>query len=351
MKHLPILNKSSFLLLIAACCLSAVNAQTNPKSPINKAFTAQSDTAQMKQQVSPIKRSMTAQMDTFKMGAANKKVVAPKAVPEKGFVAGAHNLDYKWVTHGTGKQIAKVGDFGEMSVVFKIGDTTIINTNEMNEHRPVLQPISAPGMKGDLMEGIVKMKAGDSVVFRMKSDTFFVRAKQPKPSWVKSSDYIRWEVKMHRVLTKTQLATETAAKEKAQKSIDDKILQDYFKAHNIKDPKKAASGLYFTVIKEGVGEHPIEGQEVSVNYSGETIKGEKFDSNTDSTFNHVEPLNFALGKHNVISGWDEAVALMNKGMKARFYIPSSLAYGDHGQGPKIGPNEILIFDIELLSFK
>lgn len=325
------LKKCSFLLLIAALGLHVADAQTKALPTVQK--------------------SATFQTNTINKNVAQKSRPAVKPVIETGFEPGINNLDYKWVIHGSGTQTAAVGDYGEMNVVFKIGDTTIINTDEMNDHRPVLQPIAAPSMKGDLMEGIVKMKAGDSVIFRMKSDTFFARTKQPKPAWVKSSDYIRWEVKMARVLTKAQLDAETAGKEKAQKSVDDKLLQDYFAKHNIKNAKKTASGLYYVVLKNGTGQHPLEGQDVSVNYTGQNMKGEKFDSNTDSAFNHVEPLSFALGKHNVINGWDEAIALMNKGMKATFYIPSGLAYGDHGQGPKIGPNEILIFDIELLSFK
>ena len=325
------LKKCSFLLLMTLLSLNVINAQIKEMSPLRKSATFQNET---------IKKSLSKQTN-----------VIPVSIPETGFESGINNLDYKWVIHGTDTQTAAVGNFGEMSVIFKIGDTTIINTDEMNDHRPVLQPISAPSMKGDLMEGIIKMKGGDSVIFRMQSDTFFTRTKQPKPTWVKSTDYIRWEVKMTRVLTKNQLDAETATKEKAQKTIDDKLLQDYFTKHNIKNVTKTASGLYYTVLKKGTGTHPIDGQEVSVNYTGQNIKGEKFDSNTDATFNHLEPLAFALGKHNVIIGWDEAVALMNKGMKATFYIPSGLAYGDHGQGPKIGPNEILIFDIELLSFK
>ncbi|RYG53684.1 MAG: peptidylprolyl isomerase, partial [Chitinophagaceae bacterium] len=139
-------------------------------------------------------------------------------------------------------------------------------------------------------------------------------------------------------------------KEGAQGATDDKLLQDYFKTKKITNVKKTASGMYYTVTKPGSGLAPKNGQQVSVNYTGVTLKGEKFDSNTDPSFGHVEPFTFQLGKRNVIRGWDEAVALMKKGMKATFYIPSPLAYGANGPD-KIGPNAILIFDIELLSFK
>lgn len=273
------------------------------------------------------------------------------AAGDQGFTKSPDGLDYKLVTKGNGTQTPKPGDFGEMHVKFSIGDTVMINTYEMNNMKPVTQQFQAPAMKGDLMTGLMKMKAGDSMVFRMLMDTLAVRAKQPKPAWAKPGDYACWEIKMVSVKTKEQAEHENASKEGAQKTIDDKILLDYFKTKGIKNVKKTASGIYYVVRKPGMGLSPKAGQKVTVNYTGQNLKGEKFDSNVDPSFSHVEPFSFNLGKHSVIKGWDEGVAVMKKGMKATFYIPSSLAYGSNGAGAKIPANAILIFDIELLSFK
>lgn len=270
---------------------------------------------------------------------------------DDGFIKSPDGLDYKIITKGTGTQTPKPGDLAEMHVKFKIGDTVMINTYEMNNQKPVTQQCQSPGMKGDLMEGLMKMRAGDSMVFRMLMDTLAVRANQPKPAWAKPGDYAVWEIKMVSVKTKAQADAENAKKESAQLAIDDKILQNYFKSKGIKNVKKMPSGIYYVVQKPGTGLSPKSGQKVSVNYTGQDLKGEKFDSNVDPSFNHVEPFSFDLGKHNVIKGWDEAVAIMKKGMKATFYIPSPLAYGSNGAGAKIPANAILIFDIELLSFK
>jgi len=272
------------------------------------------------------------------------------ATNAKDFTTSESGLDYKKVIAGTGATTGKPGDYGEMHVVFKIGDSVMINTYEMNEHMPVQQQFSAPTINGDLMEGLMSMKAGDSTVFRMLMDTLAVRANQPKPSWAKTGDYATWEVKMVSVKTKEQLEVETANKDKAQMAIDDKLIQEYFKAKGIKNAKKDASGLYYVVHKQGAGAMPQAGQKVTVNYTGQNLKGEKFDSNVDPAFSHVEPFSFDLGKSSVIKGWDKGVALMNKGMKATFYLPSSLGYGERGAGEKIPPNAILVFDIELLSF-
>jgi FKBP-type peptidyl-prolyl cis-trans isomerase FkpA len=282
------------------------------------------------------------------------EVATPAAAPaadDSLFVKDGSGLDCKWVTHGTGTKMAAVGDMAELSVVFKIGDSTLANTELQNNHKPVQQQITAPSMKGDLMSGLTKMKAGDSVVLRMRIDTFMSRVHQPKPAWARADAYITWQVKMVRVMNKAEMEADMAQASKGQNTTDDKLLQAYFKSHNIKNAKKTASGLYYTVAKTGTGAHPKDGQEATVNYTGQSLQGEKFDSNVDPKFGHVSPFSFVLGQHRVIRGWEEAVGLMNKGMKATFYLPSSIAYGAQGQGGKIGPNEVLMFDIELVSFK
>ncbi|KAA5536874.1 hypothetical protein F0919_04160 [Taibaiella lutea] len=276
--------------------------------------------------------------------------VSHPAADDSLFVKDGSGLDCKWVTHGTGTQTPALGDIAELRVVFKIGDSVLANTNVQNENKPVQQQITAPSMQGDLMSGLVKMKVGDSAVFRMLADTFFARVHQHMVPWSKPGDYIVWQVKMENIMTKAQMDAEMAKRNKGQNDIDDKKLQAYFKAHNITNAKKTASGMYYTVSKPGSGAHPKEGQSATVNYTGQNLKGEKFDSSVDPAFHHVEPYTFTIGQ-GVIQGWSQAVPLMNKGMKATFYIPSSLAYGAQQRDEKIGANEVLIFDIELLNFK
>lgn len=268
-----------------------------------------------------------------------------------GFIATPNGLESKVITKGKGTQVAKVGDFGEMHVKFKIGDSLIINTYEMNQHQAVTQQLQQPSMKGDLMEGLLTMKAGDSIVFRMLMDTLAERSKQPKPEWAKPGDYATWEVKMISVKTKEQVEQEQKEKESVQINADDKLIQEYLKSKNITNAKKTESGLYYVLHTAGEGVSPQPGQQATVNYTGMDLMGEKFDSNVDPAFNHVEPFSFAVGKRQVIKGWDEAALLLKKGAKGTFYLPSHLAYGSRGSGAKIPPNAILIFDIELMDFK
>ncbi len=109
--------------------------------------------------------------------------------------------------------------------------------------------------------------------------------------------------------------------------------------------KTTASGLQYKVIKEGSGESPKETDTVVVNYKGTLINGTEF----DSSYKRNEPATFPVNR--VIKGWTEALQLMKPGAKYELVIPASLAYGERGAGQDIGPNETLIFDVELLSVK
>lgn len=102
-----------------------------------------------------------------------------------------------------------------------------------------------------------------------------------------------------------------------------------------------ASGLQYKVLELGDGETPTATSTVQVHYEGRLISGEIFDSSID----RGAPAEFPLSK--VIPGWTEGLQLMPEGSKYEFYIPSNLAYGVHGSGA-IGPNETLIFFVELL---
>jgi peptidylprolyl isomerase len=121
-----------------------------------------------------------------------------------------------------------------------------------------------------------------------------------------------------------------------------KFLDDNGRKSGVKTTK---SGLQYLVMAEGppVGKSPSDANKVSVHYEGRLIDGTVF----DSSYERGEPIEFPLA--SVIPGWTEGVQLMSEGDKFRFFIPPALAYGEHGtRGGPIGPNEALVFDVELL---
>jgi FKBP-type peptidyl-prolyl cis-trans isomerase len=105
------------------------------------------------------------------------------------------------------------------------------------------------------------------------------------------------------------------------------------------------SGLQYKVLVKGDGPKPAQNDRVTVHYSGTLLDGTEF----DSSYKRGKPATFQV--NGVIRGWTEALQLMNVGSKYRLYVPSDLAYGQRGAGRKIGPNTMLMFDVELLSIE
>ncbi len=105
------------------------------------------------------------------------------------------------------------------------------------------------------------------------------------------------------------------------------------------------SGLQYRVIKEGNGKIPKLTDKVSVNYQGTLIDGTEF----DSSYRRGQPAKFPVS--GVIKGWTEALQLMKVGSKWELFIPSRLAYAEQGAGSIIGPNAVLVFQVELLSIE
>lgn len=110
---------------------------------------------------------------------------------------------------------------------------------------------------------------------------------------------------------------------------------------------KTESGLRYKMIQKGNGKQAEKGKTVSVHYSGSLENGMVF----DSSYKRKQPIEFTLGRGQVIEGWDEGIALLQVGDKARFVIPSYLGYGSRGAGGVIPPDATLIFDVELMDVK
>jgi FKBP-type peptidyl-prolyl cis-trans isomerase FkpA len=115
------------------------------------------------------------------------------------------------------------------------------------------------------------------------------------------------------------------------------------KNRNVKGVITTASGLQYSVIKKGAGVKPTATDKVTVQYKGTNLDGVEF----DSSYKRGQAASFRLAE--VIPGWTEGIQLMPVGSTYKFWIPERLAYGQRSPGPGIGPSEMLIFEVELVS--
>jgi len=113
---------------------------------------------------------------------------------------------------------------------------------------------------------------------------------------------------------------------------------------NYPEAKSTDSGLYYIMEDEGFGPKPSKFQNVSVHYTGMLTDGSVF----DTSHKRGQPIAFPIGAGRVIKGWDEGIALLGIGGKAKLIIPYFLAYGDAGRPPVIPAKATLIFDVELV---
>ena len=142
-------------------------------------------------------------------------------------------------------------------------------------------------------------------------------------------------------LQKQQQADRQARGEKAKKE------GEAFLAKNKKEKGvvELPSGIQYKVVQEGKGDKPKATDTIVAHYKGTLISGKEF----DSSYKRGQPATFAVNQ--VIPGWQEILPMMPTGSKWQVFIPSDKAYGERGAGADIGPNETLIFEVELLEIK
>lgn len=256
---------------------------------------------------------------------------------------------------------------GELPQLYDVLETSVrCVVNDTNEIIPTMDNLFQciePLFPGDIFEGMAMMHKGDSASFIVNVDsTFRTFFGSPQiPEQFVSTDVMRFDIRMKDFCSEKEYAKRTAARMKEQ--ISQRI--ETMKTNNPEETEKAAktlaaffkknkivvepteSGLCYVMTQEGNGEKPEVGQVVSVHYTGKLLDGTVFDSSVD----RGQPFQFPLGMGQVISGWDEGIALMSKGEKGVLYIPYYLAYGDRGAGADIKPFDNLMFEVELIDFE
>jgi len=286
-----------------------------------------------------------------------------------GFKKGDKGLEYKLIANGKGAKIA-LNDFIQLQIkqVYSgAKDTVLYDSHELMPRIQIYDSASTPM---EYFKILGKMSKGDSMVIRIPSDSVLKALGQQAPPYMKKGKFIYTHITLVNIFkTREQADSANRAEQKVAKpkffkkqleemdkivasnkeqiEKDDKIIADYLAKNNIK-AQKTKWGVYVAVQNEGSG-NPIGFDDVvSVNYTGKTLDSAiVFDSNVDPK-SPKPPYDVKIWEiGGVIAGWTDGLQALKNGSKATFYIPSSLGYGVNGNGPKIKPNENLVFDVEI----
>lgn len=256
-------------------------------------------------------------------------------------------LRYQFFTKNDGRK-PKVGD---IIFVHMLGvnskDSALFDTYKMGQ--PFNISIMEPTFKGSLEEGFMMMAQGDSAVFLINADSLYTRTFQrPVPEYVEKGSDIKFTLKMMEIYSQEEMNKKMQKEAEEKQAAEAKAIESYKAAHADAKMETTASGLMYEVVKANPkGRAVKDGDSVSVHYTGTLLDGTVFDSSVE----RGEPITFPAGKGMVIPGWDEAIKLMKEGEKFKLLIPSRIAYGERGAGPKIPPFSTLLFDVELVKVK
>jgi FKBP-type peptidyl-prolyl cis-trans isomerase FkpA len=274
------------------------------------------------------------------------------------------------IRKGDGVEVG-VKKFLIMNFMFKDGKDSVWNDTRKNPYPMAMQKqnIMKPG--DNVLEVISMLTKGDSVTFKISAKDIFAKSfHQPIPPKVDSNSFFTFAIGVVKVLDSAEFdkfRTELVAKQnenmlklqQEQLAKDTVIIDNYLKEKSVK-ALRTASGLRYVITKAGKGENAKEGQVAKVNYSGYLLNGKYFDTSVEEVAKKnnlyqqgrsYTPYEVVVGRSRVISGWHEALKLMNKGAKITVYIPSTLAYGNQKRDENIIENSILAFDMELVELK
>lgn len=241
----------------------------------------------------------------------------------------------------TGNPAPNPGDFVYFHAYIRNGDSLLFSTRQQGQESVFqIAKEQPPGAKPHPVEQALSMMgAGDSATVSMNIDTL-----PQKPPGFENASVMLYDIAVSQVMTEEAYKT----KQKEERAVAlDTVLQsliDEYKPGASKELQETGSGLEYLILEEGTGPQPQPGQQVKVHYRGVLLDGNTF----DSSLSRGEPIDFAVGRGEVIPGWDEGIGLLKQGSKALLVVPPDLAYGQRGAPPVIPPNSNLVFYVELV---
>ncbi len=275
-------------------------------------------------------------------------------------------IEYTYIKEG--KDTPKNGEFILYHLVVQNDkDSTFVSTYDQMMPGYLMYNDSTPRQNG-MDEIFLGLKKGDSIAFEANALKVFGEGNMPP--FLQADQNVKIRIGVIDVLDEQGVQAyftalqEAQMKKQAEGSVkqletDTQIIEDYIAANNL-NASRTESGLYYVIEEEGDGVEIDEGDLAFVHYAGYLLDGTLFDTSnkdlatTKNMYNEQRdlagqygPIEVAVGEGRVIQGWDEGLALLQKGSKAKLLIPSPLAYGDRQSGALIPPNSVLLFDVEI----
>ena len=264
-----------------------------------------------------------------------------------GFDKTKSGLQYKIIKSASGEELDP-GDIVKFQYKVTFKDSVVITTYGK---MPAYDQVDSLGRHHDFSEFLAKMKVGDSAVCYQLFDTLQRRPEFGVPPYMKKGDKQEVSIKILSVfkaknkagLNPRDLAVEDYRKELDQfKAKELEVIEKFLAKNNIK-ANKINNSVYVIIDQEGTGKRADSGQVVGIKYTGYTLDGRFFDSNTDSTKqlqkHGMEPYFFVSKQQGAIQGILEGITQFKVGSKVKIFIPSLMGYGPQGSPPAIKPNE------------
>lgn len=271
-------------------------------------------------------------------------------------------IEYKYINQGDKE--TQDGEFVMYHFTAKTGSDSLFISSYDQPVPPYLQHLDSAEAKTGIDEIFLNLNSGDSIVINSTAEKIFTP--EGVPPFLENDEAVTISIGVINVLEEevfedyfNDLVAEQQKKQTEQAGVqldeDVQTIESYIQENNL-DASKTASGLYYVIEEEGSGAQVEQGDKISVNYTGYVLDGTVFDTSIESkakesdTYDEnrpYEPFTFDVGQGMVIPGWDEGLQLLKEGAKAKFLIPSPLAYGPSQRGAVIVPNSILIFDVEV----
>jgi FKBP-type peptidyl-prolyl cis-trans isomerase len=259
----------------------------------------------------------------------------------EGFSKTPTGLYYKIYKTSTDTATPRAGYYVEFEMIYSGKshgkDSVFFDSRKQDNPAPVKFFLPRPGFQGDLNEGFLMLSKGDSGVFMVNSDSLIYKTfkMQRRPPGIDSNGYFTFHIHVLSFRTTESMIFE-----------EEQLLNKYVKDNNI-TVRPNSMGLYIIETQAGTGPKIDSGYQVKMNYKVSLIDGKEL----FTSFDRPEPVKFEYGKKIDTQGFEYGVSTLKKGSKARFIVPSNLAFGRRGSGTLVAPYQSLVYDVEIIDVK